>query len=347
MKIQSSTINMASQNIAMKKISTVVSYKQETFSVPIPQNQRGLTSKDSSFDSRIKSQSFSLIRPEIKIHSPSESMYEFKITLLKKIIEMMYDLLNHKNVSTYSLEDALTVNANVFSQKNAIWYQQKNQVSIFQSVENSEFSNFSTVGSVKTADGRSIDFNINLEMSQSFSKTFSLESEENELLVFNDPLVINFDASTCAISDQSFFFDLDCNGTNDNISVPKKGSGFLALDKNGNNTIDNGSELFGTKSGNGFYDLMQYDDDKNGWIDENDNVFKELKVLTIDKNGDTQLMNLKDANIGAIFLGNVETGFDLNTEENHDTKARIQSTGIFLRETDGSVGTIQHVDFAV
>lgn len=42
----------------------------------------------------------------------------------------------------------------------------------------------------------------------------------------------------------------------------------LSLDQNGNGEIDNGTELFGTKSGDGFADLARYDLDYNGWIDE-------------------------------------------------------------------------------
>ena len=35
------------------------------------------------------------------------------------------------------------------------------------------------------------------------------------------------------------------------------GSRFLALDKNNDGIINNGSELFGTESGNGFIDLKK------------------------------------------------------------------------------------------
>ena len=41
------------------------------------------------------------------------------------------------------------------------------------------------------------------------------------------------------------------------------GSGYLALDKNGDGTINDGSELFGTRNGDGFADLAQYDEDGN------------------------------------------------------------------------------------
>ena len=62
------------------------------------------------------------------------------------------------------------------------------------------------------------------------------------------------------VSDQTFYFDLDADGKEEEISV-LNGSGYLALDKNGDGTINDGSELFGTRNGDGFADLAQYDED--------------------------------------------------------------------------------------
>ena len=82
-----------------------------------------------------------------------------------------------------------------------------------------------------------------------------------------DPLVINLDGNIAELSDQTFLFDLDGDGEMDEISELSAKSGFLALDKNGDGTINDGTELFGTRSGNGFQDLSAYDTDHNGFID--------------------------------------------------------------------------------
>ena len=103
--------------------------------------------------------------------------------------------------------------------------------------------------------------------------------------------------------------------------------------------------MFGTKSGDGFADLAKYDEDGNGWIDENDRIFKRLKVWTKDKEGQDKLIDLKSADVGAIYLGSANTQFHLNDATNN-TNAVIQKTGVFLRES-GSAGTVQHVDLAV
>ena len=145
--------------------------------------------------------------------------------------------------------------------------------------------------------------------------------------------------------DQTFKFDLDADGKEDEISMLGKDSGFLALDKDGNGKIDDGSELFGTKSGDGFGELREYDSDGNGWIDENDEIFSKLKVWCKDENGNDVLMDLKEADIGAIYLGEQQTEFSLGGEDGYRDGV-IRSTGVFLRES-GDAGTIQHVDLSM
>ncbi len=207
-----------------------------------------------------------------------------------------------------------------------------------------ESTEFHASGHALTEDGRSIDFSVDIEMSRSYMEYMdvSIPISVNALL---DPLVINVGSGITEISEQKFFFDLDADGNEEEISMPKKGSGFLSLDLNGDGQINDGSELFGTRSGDGFGDLRKYDSDNNGWIDENDDVFDRLKVWFKDENGEDVLLDLKEADIGAIYLGEAATEFSLNGPSfNRD--ALIRSTGFFLRESIG-VGTIQHVDLAV
>lgn len=207
-----------------------------------------------------------------------------------------------------------------------------------------ETTAFTTSGSVTTKDGRSFDINFTFEMSRSFEVTYSEYTKEDFTLC--DPLVINFEGDVTELSDQKFLFDLDCDGEAEEISEFASNSGFLALDNNGDGIINDGSELFGTKSGNGFEDLGKFDLDKNGWIDEDDDVFSKLKVWTKDKDGNNVLMNIKDAGLGAIYLGTANTKFALNSLSDNSTNGVIQKSGIYLMES-GEVNTVMHVDFAV
>lgn len=207
-----------------------------------------------------------------------------------------------------------------------------------------ESTTFATSGIVRTADGRDINFNMEVSMSRAF--TASINSLEVESYIKTDPLMINLDTDIGSVSDQKFFFDLDADGKEDEISFAGKGSGFLALDRNGDGKINDGSELFGTKSGDGFKDLAAYDEDGNGWIDENDAIFSQLKIWTKDEDGKDKLISLKDADVGAIYLGNADTQFSLK-DDDHKLNGEIKKTGIYLHESSGEVGTVNHVDLIV
>ena len=212
------------------------------------------------------------------------------------------------------------------------------------SYEETEETSFSTTGKVRCADGREIDFNIDLYMSRSFSQYIEEEFTISPVEALCDPLVINLEGGIAGVSDTKIRFDLDADGIVDEVSRLSAGSGYLALDKNGDGRINDGSELFGTKSGDGFSDLAAYDRDGNGWIDEADPIFEKLKIWITDENGNEKLYSLKDKGVGAIYLGNADTSFDLKSADNV-TNARIRKTGVFLYE-NGMAGTMQHLDLA-
>lgn len=219
-------------------------------------------------------------------------------------------------------------------------------LNLFEQTRQSETEStaFSTTGTVYTADGREIKFNVDVGMSRSFEQTFGKNVELDRLAALCDPLVINLDTDVAGLSDQKFYFDIDGDGEKDEINTLNAGSGYLALDKNEDGVINDGNELFGTKSGNGFSDLAKYDSDGNGWIDENDPIWSKLKIWCRDENGNDVLYRLADKGVGAICLQNVSTDFALKGEDNQ-TKGAIRNTGVFLYE-NGAAGTIQHVDVA-
>lgn len=206
-----------------------------------------------------------------------------------------------------------------------------------------ECTTFSSTGSVKTADGRELSFNLDMSMSREYMEKHSISYVTDYSAILTDPLVINLKDNPVSVSDQSFLFDIDGDGKDETIARMNSDSGFLALDKNGDGIINDGNELFGTKTGNGFKELSEYDSDGNGWIDESDEVYEKLKVWITDENGNDKLISLKDADVGAIYLGNAKTTFNV-TDDTNDLKARVRSTGVYLHE-DGSAGSVQQVDF--
>lgn len=107
-------------------------------------------------------------------------------------------------------------------------------------------------------------------------------------------------------------------------------------------TGKNGSELFGPATGNGFNELAQYDSDHNGWIDESDAVYRQLKVWTKDAAGNDSLNSLASLGVGAISLHAIDTPFDIKTAANQ-LLGSIKASSVYLNE-DGTAGSVQQID---
>lgn len=206
-----------------------------------------------------------------------------------------------------------------------------------------EAVSFTSNGSVTTEDGRTIDFSLQFTMSREFASETHVSIKAGDALV--DPLVINLSGAAATLGERTFRFDLDTDGTQDTISFLGEGSGFLTLDRNGNGLVDDGGELFGPQTGNGFDELAVLDGDQNGWIDENDAVFDKLRIWSMDGAGNLQLEALGKAGVGAIYLGNVTTPYRLLGVDGQ-TNGQIARSGVYLHE-DGTAGTVQHVDLSV
>lgn len=217
------------------------------------------------------------------------------------------------------------------------------EFSRYQFVAESQDLTFSSQGSIKTEDGREIDFSLYLQLNQ--KATFeTTESFVMDVQRMQDPLVINFGADSVSLTDQYFEFDLEGDGKEEVISSLSSGSGYLVLDRNGNGDVDDGSELFGPRTGQGFLELAEFDQDGNLWIDENDEIFSQLQLWVADESGQKQLKSLKDVGVGAIYLGSAEGHFNLHSSSGV-VLGDIKSSGIVLME-DGNVRTIQEIDLA-
>ncbi len=157
-------------------------------------------------------------------------------------------------------------------------------------------------GLFQTADGKEVAFDFQINMSRSFTSAFNLQLQAGRQI---DPLVVNYPGTAAQIGQDRFEFDLDMDKEVEEMAFPGRGSGFLALDTNGDGEINDGSELFGPASGDGFAELAAHDQDGNGWIDEGDEVFGELKVWSKGADGQDRLTGIGKLGIGAIYLGSI------------------------------------------
>jgi len=217
-----------------------------------------------------------------------------------------------------------------------------NQLQVDESTESLKLI---SEGEISIADGRKVSFRLELDLESNYTEITrqQLSARSQELI---DPLVISLDGRAPSLSNSTFNFDIDSNGVDDKLSQLASGAGFLAFDQNNDGVINNGHELFGPQSGNGFQDLSVYDDNQDGWIDESDNIFNQLLVWQpASENGEESLQSLSKVGIGAINLQALESPFELKDEHNN-TLGMVQRSGIFLKE-NGEVGLVQQIDLAL
>ena len=217
--------------------------------------------------------------------------------------------------------------------------------SLTRQLHDEERMAFRATGNIVMADGRQVEFSQEMVMQREFDL---LEKEVLGIApapIRVDPLVINYGGGAPTLSNAKHFFDLDSDGEVEKMPFVGPGSGFLALDLNGDGAINDGRELFGPTIGSGFAELRAYDQDLNGWIDENDAGFSRLTVWSKVGPGFDRLQSLKELGIGAISLENTETEFSITNHRN-EFQGQVRSSGIILKE-DGSVYTIQQVDLGV
>ena len=274
----------------------------------------------------------------------TEAMDEIPLSpKLMAIIRALESLTGKRiNISTYKQSDALALESPLDRSSDSsseIQMQGWGLDYSYSKMETKEENlHFMASGKVKSEDGKEIDFKLAFEINSKSVSHESISIKAGDALV--DPLVINFDNNIVKISDTKHSFDLDLDGKEDTFNFVASGSGFLALDKNGDGTINDGSELFGPSLGNGFDELKKYDEDQNGWIDENDSIFEKLQIWTKDEKGQNELYSLQDKGIGALYLERIATKFGL------EDGSQLKESSVYLNE-NGKAGTIQEVDLKI
>lgn len=211
-------------------------------------------------------------------------------------------------------------------------------------LQESETTQVVAEGRVLTADGREVSFRLAAQMSRHYLEVSS-QSLQLEAAQRKDPLVLDFAGTAAQLGDRRFEFDLDADGQSESLPALLRGSGFLVFDHNGNGLADDGSELFGARSGNGFAELARLDEDGNGWIDAGDGAFAKLRIGFIGAQGIEPLVGLGPLGVAAIGLAHVDSRFDLRGAGNSDL-GQVRSSGVYLRD-DGAVGLAQQIDLSV
>ncbi|MDD0972982.1 calcium-binding protein [Pseudomonas fontis] len=177
------------------------------------------------------------------------------------------------------------------------------------------------------------------------------------------PLVLDLDGDGVETLSKAggIHFDHDGNGFAETTGWAGKDDGILVWDRNGNNQIDDGSELFGNHTAgsagdaaaNGFLALKALDRNNDGKVDAGDADFANLRVW-VDRNSDGKLQNgelltLAEAQVQALNVGYLEPG---KPNANGEIPGAVidsngnqhRQTGTFVR-SDGTQGGMNDVWF--
>jgi hypothetical protein len=203
---------------------------------------------------------------------------------------------------------------------------------------------FCAGGIVRTADGREIRFALDLKMCREFVHSTDVRFVAGDATLV-DPLVINFSGTAAQLAGQTFAFDLDADGKEEEVPLLAGGSGILVFDRNGDGKVNDGTELFGPSTGNAFAELAAFDGNGDQWIDESEAIYRNLFVWTRDAEGNDSLQGLKEAGVGALYVSSADSPFALIDSEN-SLLGQIVRTGVFLQEK-GAAGTLQQLNVVI
>jgi hypothetical protein len=199
-------------------------------------------------------------------------------------------------------------------------------------VTETESCQMSASGNVCLADGSLRQFATGFSLARATSFDYLSQTAS----VLHDPLVLDLGSPSMALAPKAVSFDLDTDGKAELLHLPQ--AEMLFLDRNGNGKVDNGHELFGAKTGDGFAELAQLDSDRNGWVDGGDAAFAELKLWRGELN---QIRALRDAGVGALSVNSIATPM---SEKSADVVlAKMRASGVWLGESAGA-GFIRQID---
>lgn len=200
-----------------------------------------------------------------------------------------------------------------------------------------ESCTFAASGNVCLADGSTRQFEVGYRMDR------SEESTEIGIASFRDPLMLDFAEPGSGLGPHSVDFDLDADGIVERMRMPGSDTAVLFLDRNKNGRPDDGTELFGPQSGDGFADLAKLDSDGNGWVDGGDEAYADLKLWQLTADSQARVRSLAEAGVGALATQNAATPFTI--KENGVAIGQVRASSVWLGEAGGA-GLVRQVDVA-
>jgi hypothetical protein len=160
-------------------------------------------------------------------------------------------------------------------------------------------------------------------------------------------MVLNYGRDSVAIRDKEFNYDFDQDGNAERLNNIELGSIFLGIDRNKDGKVNNASELVGNKSKAAFEELKEYDKNGDGWINQDDDIWNDLRAFKkIDHAnvGDID-MSLDALGIKGISLDSSEVGTTLTNPNGEDVGNIAQRAA--LQMSDGRLQSAESINLDI
>lgn len=181
---------------------------------------------------------------------------------------------------------------------------------------------------------------LSLDLSKYYQHT-EISSFQTTAGALIDPLVVQFGDKPIGEIKDSVSFNVNQDGVLDELPMFTGDVGYLVYDQNNNGKADNGTELFGPKTNNGFTELAEFDENNDGFIDQSDGIYSSLYIWQ--QRGNNQVwLTMEEAGVAAIHLNPVNTQYNFY-DENHEVQARVSKTG-FVISDDNTAKAAHQID---
>ena len=190
-------------------------------------------------------------------------------------------------------------------------------------------------GELALSSGETISFAFDFSMEVSWAR-YSYSEQ-----AMTDPLVVSLSGTPVQLdADNSSAFDLFNNGST--VPLPQLAAQqfYLAFDRNADSKVNDGSELFGPRTGQGYAELAAYDDNGNGLIDPSDDIWQYLYLWRPQQS----LLSMQEAQLGAISIESVATQMPLYQQQHQ--LGQISRSGLAFTE-NGKPALVQQIDLLV
>ncbi|MFM2089593.1 MAG: hypothetical protein RLZZ127_82 [Planctomycetota bacterium] len=258
----------------------------------------------------------------------------------RQILTILEKMFGVKGLSSVTIEQAATVQASSMSYAASETSVSGPGAALWERTETlvqSEYAGFAARGTVTTADGRTLAFDLMYEQ----QRTVAVSSTTRVMAgALQDPLMIALGGGAPALGPGRMAIDLDGDGCTDAPAAPAPGTWILAQDRDGDRRVGGRDELFGPRSGDGFAELGALDQDGNGWIDEADAAWSMLGLW----DGAGTWKTLRELGVGA--LATARAALDIGAEADGALAGKVRAGGLALAE-DGRPLAMQQIDLLV